>query len=192
MAPENSEHAKARASINEALTSNNNYVPGLSITDQVAVHFFHKNSEEAAADRMTSELAACLRVHRGLHASCVVDDEDLRHIVRLRDVLVCAPILDDAVYPAQPSSGDPMFRATVMVFDWNDGGDAHTFMLNRGGVDQVRAVGVFRHLLRGLRALHRRGIVHRNIKVRVVLVGDNIRPAHGKYRLLLSGPAFSF
>lgn len=130
---------------------------------QVAIKFFHKTNDEVASARINTELATCLRVHHVLHSSHD-DDSDLGHLVRLRDVLVNAPILDDCLQ-GQLSSPPPVFGATVMVFDWADGGDAHALMVERGSVDQAEAVGLFRQVLCGLRALHRRGIVHRDIKV---------------------------
>ncbi|CAM9447841.1 unnamed protein product, partial [Sphacelaria rigidula] len=109
---------------------------------QVAIKFFHKNSDEIASARIKTELATCLRVHHGL---------------------LSAPILDDGIHQGQPCC-PPVFGATALVFDWADGGDAHALMINHGGVGQAQAVGLFRQVLCGLRALHRRGIVHRDIK----------------------------
>lgn len=131
---------------------------------QVAVKFFHKIGTEPASTRINTELVTCLRLHPGLHSACMGgdDEQDLQHLTKLRDVVVNAPLYDD--------SGNgvihlPGFSATAMIFDWADGGDAHTLMVNRGSLTPPEAAHIFRQTLRGLRALHRRGIVHRDIKV---------------------------
>lgn len=132
---------------------------------QVAVKFFHKTNDETASARINIELMTCVRLYHGLHATCLdqVDQQDLLHLARLRDVLVDAPIFEDG--GGSTGLARTMFRATVMVFDWADGGDAHSFVRARGRVTPAEGTRLFQQLLRGLRALHRRGIVHRDIKV---------------------------
>ena len=134
---------------------------------QVAVKFFHKTSDGAGSLRARLELITCVRLFHALHSACDDrdDEQDLRHLTRLRDVLVDAPILQD------PGSGlglgPSKFRTTVMVFDWADGGDVQSLVHERGGIDPAEGATLFRQVMRGLRALHRRSIVHRDIKVRV-------------------------
>lgn len=120
------------------------------------------------------ELVTCLRLYHGLNSATCVDrhdEEDLRHLVRLRDILVDAPIFEErgaGVGNNRAAELDPsVFRATAMVLDWADGGDADSLVrATRGGVAPANGARLFREVLRGLRALHRRSIVHRDIKVR--------------------------
>lgn len=131
--------------------------------DQVAVKFFHKTDDDAATARISMELVACLRMYQRLHSAC--DDQndarDLVHVTGLRDVVVDAPILNYGLASLVPSA----FCATALVFDWADGGDAHSMVTTRGGITPAEGARLFWQVLRGLRALHRRGIVHRDIKV---------------------------
>lgn len=115
------------------------------------------------------ELVTCLRLYQGLNSTCIDrhDEMDLCHLVRLRDILVDAPLFEErgggGVAPCVVPS---VFRATAMVFDWAGGGDAHSLVRAAGGGIPPSLGGrLFRQVLRGLRALHRRGIVHRDIKV---------------------------
>ena len=113
------------------------------------------------------ELVTCLRLYQGLNSTCIDrhDDIDLCHLVRLRDILVDAPIFEERGGGVVAPS---VFRATAMVFDWAGGGDAHSLVRTHGGgISPSVGAKLFRQVLRGLRALHRRGIVHRDIKVRV-------------------------
>ena len=59
-------------------------------------------------------------------------------MTRLRDVLVDAPIFEDCGAGLRPSA----YRATAMVFDWADGGDAHNFVRARGGITPAEGVRV--------------------------------------------------
>lgn len=120
--------------------------------------------------RINIELMTCVRLYHGLHATRIdqVDEQDLLHLAKLRDVVVDAPIFEDG--GGATGLVHTAFRATAMVFDWADGGDAHAFVRARGGVTPAEGTRLFQQLLRGLRALHRRGIVHRDIKVRRCIV----------------------
>lgn len=136
---------------------------------QVAIKFFHKaGGDYAASARASIEIMTCLRLYHGLHSTRIdqEDERDLAHVTRLRDVLVDAPIFEESRGTGlRPST----FRATAMVFDWADGGDAHTFVRARGGITPAEGARLFKQILRGLRCLHRRGIVHRDIKVGIAL-----------------------
>ncbi|CAM9358908.1 unnamed protein product [Scytosiphon promiscuus] len=160
---------------------------GLDMIDgtKVAVKFFHKTNDPAAAVRTNMELVTCLRLYHGLNSSTCIDDhdeQDLCHLVRLRDILVDAPILEergvgvggDGTVELDPS----IFRATAMVFDWADGGDADSLVrATRGGIAPADGARLFRDVLRGLRALHRRSIVHRDIKPENILLSRDGQPA---------------
>lgn len=132
---------------------------------QVAVKFFHKTDDLAATQRTNMELVTCLRLYHGLSSfDCIDrhDEVDLCHLLRLRDVLVDEPLFEERGVGLAPS----MFRATVMVFDWADGGDAHSLVRALGrGIPHAAGARLFQQVLRGLRALHRRRIAHRDIKV---------------------------
>lgn len=131
---------------------------------QVAVKFFHRTDDDAASSRINVELITCIRLNHGLHSVYIDEDDarDLRHLSRLRDILVDAPILGDC---GEGDFAPSTFRATALVFDWADGGDAHSWVRTQGGVTPAEGARLFRQVMRGLRALHRRGIVHRDIKV---------------------------
>lgn len=145
-------------------------------SSQVTVKVFNKNDDDCnyynteqhdddtASARIKTELATCLRLHRGLHSPQDGYDRDLRHLIRLRNVLTDAPIEDDALHPDQPSTSPPQYSATVLIYDWAGEVDARALMAS-GVVGRAGAMGLFRQVLYGLRALHRRQIVHRDIKV---------------------------
>lgn len=150
---------------------------------QIAVKFFHKSDDQGATKRTNMELITCLRLYHGLYSHCIDrrDSVDLYHLVRLHDVLVDAPIFEErnandggdgngggVAADLSPS----IFRATVMVFEWVDSGDAHSLVRAAGGgIPAADGARLFWQVLRGLRALHRRKIVHRDVKVRVSGVG---------------------
>lgn len=145
--------------------------------EQVAVKFFHKADDDAAASaRISLELVTNVRLYHGLRSTCIDEDDegDIRHLARLRDVLVDVPIFDDSGAGLSPS----VFRASAMVFDWADGGDAHSYLSERGGITPAEGGRLFRQILRGLRCLHRRGIVHRDIKVRTVNIPWSCARSH--------------
>lgn len=129
------------------------------------------------------ELITCLRLYHGLYSHCIDrrDNVDLCHLVRLHDALIDAPIFEERNANEGGGGGGgrvaaglspSIFRATVMVFEWADGGDAHSLVREAGGgIPAADGARLFRQVLRGLRALHRRKIIHRDVKVRVSGVG---------------------
>ncbi|CAN0188249.1 unnamed protein product [Pylaiella littoralis] len=144
---------------------------------KVAVKFFHKTDDLAATQRTNMELVTCLRLYHGLSSfDCIDrhDEVDLCHLLRLRDVLVDEPLFEERGVGLAPS----MFRATVMVFDWADGGDAHSLVRALGrGIPHAAGARLFQQVLRGLRALHRRRIAHRDIKPENILLDKDCRVA---------------
>ncbi|CAM9182685.1 unnamed protein product, partial [Hapterophycus canaliculatus] len=159
---------------------------GLDMIDRtkVAVKFFHKTSDPAATVRTNMELVTCLRLYHGLNSSTCIDghDElDMCHLVRLRDILVDAPVFEERGIGGGEGGAelDPsVFRATAMVFDWADGGDADSLVrATHGGIAPADGARLFREVLRGVRALHRRSIVHRDIKPENILLSRDGQPA---------------
>ncbi|CAM9572997.1 unnamed protein product [Choristocarpus tenellus] len=133
---------------------------------KVAVKIFHKTDDAVALTRYHDELVAGLKLHRILHDSCLgVMDEDLKHVVRLRDVIIDAP-----VYEGSAAKDPTDFCVTAMVFDWVTGGDAHAFVSSRGSLTPLEGMHLFWQVARGLRGLHHRGIVHRDVKPENILL----------------------
>ncbi|CAN0487270.1 unnamed protein product, partial [Phaeothamnion confervicola] len=56
------------------------------------------------------------------------------------------------------------YRACALVYDWVPGGDLHTFVNGVGSLPLGEAMPLFRQCLLALRALHRRGLAHRDVK----------------------------
>eukprot|EP00903_Cladosiphon_okamuranus_P008743 g8375.t1 len=151
---------------------------GMDMLDssKVAVKFFHKSDDHAATRRTNMELVTCLRLYHGLNSSRIDrhDEVDLGHLVRLRDILVDAPLFEEHGVGTAAEVSPSVFRATAMVFDWAGGGDAHSLIRAMGGgIPPAFGAKLFQQVLRGLRALHRRGIVHRDIKPENILLSQD-------------------
>ena len=71
------------------------------------------------------ELVTCLRLYHGLSSKCIDhhDEIDLGHLVRLRDILIDAPLFEERAGGAGTAAevSPSVFRATAMVFDWAGG-----------------------------------------------------------------------
>ncbi|CAM9325246.1 unnamed protein product [Discosporangium mesarthrocarpum] len=150
---------------------------------EVAVKFFHKSRDPAALSRYNAELVSGLNLHRHLHERSHGDDVDLDHVVRLRDVALDAPLYiaaekketeeESGVEGIDNGVSDPRQRnysASVMVFDWAEGGDAHSYISEKGSLPTAAAMNIFLQMMKGLRALHRRGIAHRDVKPENVIL----------------------
>ncbi|CAM9838284.1 unnamed protein product [Choristocarpus tenellus] len=136
---------------------------------EVAVKLFHKTEDPAALMRYHEELVSGLKIHRALHDNCQLGDmDDLNHIIRLRDIILDAPMY--SVEKPLMRGGNVECFTTAMVFDWADGGDAHALVAEYGSLTSAEGMGIFRQMAKGLRALHRRGIVHRDVKPENVIL----------------------
>ncbi|MBI4328683.1 MAG: serine/threonine protein kinase [Chloroflexi bacterium] len=92
------------------------------------------------------------------------DEEELRREARLLSTLE-----HPNVVKVFGSGEDPEY-GTYEVMEWVEGRDLESVLRERGPLSPAEAVGICREVLRGLEAVHRAGIVHRDVKPANILL----------------------
>lgn len=90
-----------------------------------------------------------------------------------REARVAAAVSHPNVVQLYDAGQDSSFRYLVM--EWVDGGDLAHLLRERAPLPLDEAVGIALDVLRGLAAIHRAGIVHRDVKPANVLIDQSGR-----------------